>query len=211
MCSVVHVGVGVHVGLGPKRARLDADLLHQQEEESARTGSPLLSFGTNLGSDRGECLDTINHGTAEEVARNAGVAGGGGCCSFLWSKDGDYQRAIQQSGNSDQSAEGGNQQHGHVGSNAAGLGGGISAKHPSGMDVVVGGDRHDTGPISEYVSDGGGAEIGIGGGSGNGIGEPGGGAVISSGFGAGGFPKHPWHQDQGGSSDDMLILYGSPS
>lgn len=105
----------------------------------------------------------------------------------------------------------GNQQHGR--SSAAGfggLGGGISATHPSGMDVVVGGDRHETGPISAHqhqcvLKDG------IGTCGGGGIDQPGGGAVISSGFGAGGFPKHQWHQDQGGSSDDMLILYGSPS
>ncbi|CAN0054535.1 unnamed protein product [Ectocarpus fasciculatus] len=39
----------------------------------------------------------------------------------------------------------------------------------------------------------------------------GGNPVIPSGFGAGCFPKHRWLQHQGGSSDGMLILYGSPS
>ena len=82
----------------------------------------------------------------------------------------------------------------------------MSATHPSGMDmdVVAGGGRH------EVVMKGS-CGIGIAVGAGSGNEQPGGGAVISSGFGAGGFPKHQWHQDQAGSSDDMLILYGSPS
>eukprot|EP00752_Nemacystus_decipiens_P009085 g8112.t1 len=182
--------------LGSKRARLDGDL--RREKTASDVFRP---DGINFGSDRGGCM--VKHGEVGGAPRSADVD------SSRWSKGGS---SSQWNGSGGHSAADGNQELG--GRSATGRGGGMSAMHPSGMEVVVGGDRHEGGPISKYFMKGGGEGgfgVGVDAGSGTCSDQPGGGAVISSGFGAGGFPKNQWHQDQGGSNDDMLILYGSPS
>lgn len=130
----------------------------------------------------------------------------GGCCGVRWSDSGVCLPAVLKGGGAADAADEG---EGGAG-NTLELGGGCSMEHPSGMDVVEsgsgGGHESGSGPADGQGGDNG--WRGVLGGARTNTGA-GGSAVILSRFGAGGFPGYQWHQDQGGSSDDMLILYGS--
>eukprot|EP00904_Undaria_pinnatifida_P007396 jgi/Undpi1/3787/HiC_scaffold_16.g07156.m1 len=149
-------------------------------------------------------------GGGKDVATRKGVAG---CCTFRWPDSMSTNHANDSENRSCRDCRIGihpgrgcdGQQEEQSGNSTAGQGGGASAAHPNAMELAVGAGRQE----SQMVGDRGCPALGEGGGSGGG--GAGGNVVISSGFGSGGFPKHPWHQDQGGSCDDMLILYGSPS
>ena len=176
-------------------------------------GFPKQSANTLGGQPRvGEEKGRARYGGVGEGREGAveGVADEGrGCCTFRWPDSinnsdrrggegkvisGDLAAATMLEREDAQDCGG-------TGS-ALGLGGGCSAEHPSGMDVVAGGGGgHETGNGPAEDKNGWRAMAAIAGGS----------AVIASDFVAGGFPGHQWHQDQGGSTDDMLILYGSRS
>lgn len=152
-------------------------------------------------------------GKNNSATRSKGAAAGGGvgCCTFRWpeststnASDSGRRNCSSGASHPGRGCEGQPEQGG---SSTAGQqqGGGASAAHPSAMEVVVGGGRQESQMVGDH-----GCPVLEAGGDGEG-GGAGGDVVISSGFGSGGFPKHPWHQDQGGSCDDMLILYGSPS
>lgn len=147
---------------------------------------------------------------AGKAAENADGGALPGCSHVRWSKDNSTSNnpvSNQKNVNITQSTElQGKRQYG--GGNVTGLVGGSNTEHSNGMDIAVGGDTQKTGVINDDH----GWHTGLGGGGRNGS-ESGVGAhaVISSGLGVGGFSTHPWQQDQAGSSDDLLILYGSPS
>lgn len=128
----------------------------------------------------------------------------GGCCGFRWPDSGVCLATLLkgEEGTADAADEGAG--------NSPELGGGGSMEHPSGMDVVESGSGggHESGSGPSEGKGGENGWRGVFGGASMNTGA-GGSAVILSRFGAGGFPGYQWHQDQGGSSDDMLILYGS--
>lgn len=134
------------------------------------------------------------------------TGGGGGCCGFRWPDSGGYVTTVLKGEGAADAADG----CGGDAGNAPELGGGCSAEHPSGMDVVEGGSGggHESGSGLAEEQGGENGWRGVLGGASMSTGA-GGSAVILSKFGAGGFPGYQWNQDQGGSSDDMLILYGS--
>lgn len=158
-----------------------------------------MSKGMEIGSNWGIC--DAKHG-AIEAAESAddGSAFLPGGCHFRRSKDSSTSNSnntvnIQRSGHFIQSAELPRKQQ-YGGSNGTELGRGRSTGQSNEMDVIVAGDSQKTELINEDE------------GSQGGTGER---AVISSGLEGAELSTHPWQQDQGGSSDDMLILYGSPS
>lgn len=164
--------------------------------------------GSQNGRERYTPAGTGFAGNEEDGNEKAEEKKGGGFCAFRWPAGdidgGDMtDNACGYSSGVGRAALLNGEREADRGTNSApALGGGGSAAHPTEMGVVVVGGGQESGLIK--------------GGHGwrvltRGMGEAGGGAVIASGFGAGGFPQHQWHQDQGGSSDDMLILYGSPS
>lgn len=214
---------------GSKRARLANDKKNSSERNGPQNGLPFHAGNINNGEQSGFRMGAFNG----SIGGDGGGGGGGGAYGgFMWSNGKSASSATATVGadetqedeeEEEEEEEGGEQEEGGgMDYCSAEMGGGDSAAHPNAMVVATGGGE-------QQQQQRGGAPLSVGGrvwptlGT-NGLsgrrqfwgkeltGAAGGGAaVISSGFGSGGFPQHRWHQDQGGSNDDMLILYGSPT